>query len=236
MEAIRDAVGLFRRHRELRKYLWQPLLISIPSYIAIWALTAWLLLPPLQGLALRFNLPWWVGNLAFMLFWFFISGTVFITIAAMLSGHFWEALSRRVEEIEAGKSEAGRLGAIKGNLDGLARTFFSMMMLGCGAIVGWIIPVIGPLAFVAFIASLDFTAPAMARRGYTLRPHIAKVLRIKDILPFAILAGFASGFPFINVLLLPVLVAAGTLTVVRHERARGSLAILPPPLPNRPAA
>ena len=225
MQAIRDAFGLFKNHRELRKYLWQPLLISVPAYIAIWALTAWLVLPPLQGLATRFNLPWWLGNLVFMLLWFFIGGTVFITVATMLSGQFWESLNKRVEEIEVGKVESARLGMVRANLDGMARTFFSLMMLGCGAVLGWIIPVVGPLLFVAFVAALDFTTPAMARRGYTLRPHIAKVAAIKDILPFAVVAGFASGFPFVNVLMLPILVAAGTLTVVRHEKAKGPLAL-----------
>jgi uncharacterized protein involved in cysteine biosynthesis len=72
------------------------------------------------------------------------------------------------------------------------------------------------------IGLLDYTAPAFLRRGLTLGPQWARLRHgfDRDTAAFALVAGLLSLVPLVGVLLLPGLVAGGTLLVLRRLPAR----------------
>jgi uncharacterized protein involved in cysteine biosynthesis len=52
----------------------------------------------------------------------------------------------------------------------------------------------------------------------TLGGQFGRVFRLRGWLTFLLLGGLLTLLPFINVLLLPVMVAAGTIMVAKSER------------------
>ena len=83
--------------------------------------------------------------------------------------------------------------------------------------VGFIIPVVGPLLIAGYVATLDVTASAFARRGFLLKAQRKRFFQLKGWPVFLLIAGVFTLLPFVNAILLPILVAAGTLMVARSK-------------------
>ena len=204
------------------------------------AIAAWCnsLLPVVEA---RSTWSWlWVGPATFAVWVAGGLAVVAVFCAALLtallaanlaSAPFLERLSLRVEAIES----AGGLDLTDGGVQTVASALKSFVAearrLGCLAavwlglaFVGLVVPggqlVAGPLLLLVtlFFLPLEYAGHALDRRGASLRER----LRFLAASPprtagFGSVAFFACLVPGLNLLLMPVLVTAGTLLVVRRD-------------------
>ena len=141
----------------------------------------------------------------------FFGGGIYLALVAVISGFGFDKLSAEIETLEYGHAVGRPIGFVWGLTDGIARGLVSAI-LGLVALCGSPTLVI-PWLVASFLCLMDFTAPSLLRRGVSMRSQFARVRRIPGTLPFALVSGLILLIPMLNVLALPILVAAGTLLV-----------------------
>ena len=144
------------------------------------------------------------------------AGPIYLGLVALVAGFGFERLSVAVEEAAFGRAEGHRVGLAAGLADGIPRALLTLtlsLLALCGSFL-----VVVPWLVAAYLALMDCTAPALLRRGVGLGRQFGVVRRLPDVLPFSALAGLIALVPVLNVLALPVLVAAGTLMVAEGHR------------------
>jgi CysZ protein len=204
----------------LWSYCWKPLLAALAVYVALGA-GVWLLVVPL----LIRRLPWGSGaewlagilvSLLILALWLLLFSYAFVLLSSLFSSFLWDRLTEQVEILDGGGAPAVPLPRAALILDALKRLALAlcvgMLAFGCAFVTG----PFAPLLAAALLGLLDFTAPAYLRRGRTLGAQWSRVLRQRS-LGFALTAGLLSLLPVVNVLLLPGLVAGGTLLTRRLE-------------------
>jgi CysZ protein len=165
------------------------------------------------------------GEAAAILLYLLLFPFVFILLGGIFFGLVFEPLSLAVERLAAEPGEtipAVRLGF--GTLfgDTVSRLFVNASLGLAAFIVGLFLgplaPVVGVLA-AATIGLLDYPSPAYLRRGHTLRPQARRLLHRldRDTIAFGLVAGLLTLVPLIGVLLMPGLIAGGTLLARRRE-------------------
>lgn len=155
-------------------------------------------------------------SLAYLLVWFFIAGFVFLTITSITSSFLWDDLSQRVEENETGlPAPKSSLPTGRIIIDSTSRGVFAIFMAILSLFCGWIIPVAGPVLIAGWLGILDYTSPAFLRYNRTIGTQWPVATRMKGWFGFQIGSGLLSLIPLVNVLMLPALVAGGTLMAVR---------------------
>lgn len=186
----------------------------------------WLFVGP--GKALLFLARWLAVLLSFA-----VTFVAALLLANLASAPFLDVLSERVEAIELGRgavaSEEGLLaGALSSFVSELGRVvFLASIWLGL-TLAGLVVPgahfVTGPLLVATTITflPLDYAGFALDRRGLSFadRRRWLKAHR-PTMLGFGGIAFAACIVPGLNLLLLPALVTAGTLLVVRTDPSRG---------------
>ena len=205
-----------------------PLLTALIVYVLLGITGGVLLIPRLPG---WLGLPpggggWWaaeiLGTLAFVALWVLLFSFVFVLLAGMFSGLLWDKLSLAVEKI-AGADKASPTTVPLGCGAQASDTFSRLLLNGSLGVAALVLSVVlGPipgLLTAALVGLLDFTSPAYLRRGHTLGPQMARLLPRPDrrTVGFAFTAGLLSLVPFVGVLLMPGLVAGGTLLARRRE-------------------
>lgn len=217
MQHIREAFALFARNRRLWRYVFAPLAWSGLLYLILIAISYWLVVPPLQRFAEGLGLGD-VGNAIVLLVygaaWFFLSGIVFLGIMSFLSSLMWDKLSEEVEAL-IGPVTARKLPVPALLADSVKRTILTISLALLGLIGGLCVPVVCPILVASYVGLLDFTAPAFARRGKLLRQQRRELKLLKSRHEFAVASGLITLVPILNVLMLPLLVAAGTIMVAR---------------------
>lgn len=202
--------------KELRKQIWMPLLKAAAIGTVGVALSYWLLTPLLSGLLAKIGLAGWWGTggawLLMTLLWVFAFSPTFYTIAILASAFEWEKLSKRVEELVHGPnvpSQAGNLQlAMMENARRWPRSFATIILCAVTA------PILGGVvsALIAgYQGVFDYTSPAFARRGVYWPAQKRVVKKLPERVPLILVGGFLSLIPFVNLLMIPVLVATGTL-------------------------
>ncbi len=204
----------------LWSYCWKPLLAALAVYVALGA-GVWLLVVPL----LIRRLPWGSGaewlagilvSLLILALWLLLFSYAFVLLSSLFSSFLWDRLTEQVEILDGGGAPAVPLPRSALILDALKRLALAlcvgMLAFGCAFVTG----PFAPLLAAALLGLLDFTAPAYLRRGRTLGAQWSRVFR-RSSLGFALTAGLLSLLPVVNVLLLPGLVAGGTLLTRRLE-------------------
>lgn len=204
----------------LWSYCWKPLLAALAVYVALGA-GVWLLVVPL----LIRRLPWGSGaewlagilvSLLILALWLLLFSYAFVLLSSLFSSFLWDRLTEQVEILDGGGAPAVPLPRSALILDALKRLALAlcvgMLAFGCAFVTG----PFAPLLAAALLGLLDFTAPAYLRRGRTLGAQWSRVFRQRS-LGFALTAGLLSLLPVVNVLLLPGLVAGGTLLTRRLE-------------------
>lgn len=231
MGPIWEAFRLFAKHRRLWQYALKPQLITAAIFFVL-LLIAWLLVvAPIQS-SLANLLPGkeseaTMGALRgvsyFVVFgmWLILAALLYIAVATMMSALLWERLSLEVETIlyGDGPSKAHPMHVIA--VDSGSRLFlvFSVGLLSlCASAIPFL-----PVFMAGYPATLDYTATAYSRRGVMLRGQMRSVYRVPGIWPFHLMASLISVIPIVNLLMLPIMVTAGTILVVRHERGMPSL-------------
>lgn len=180
----------------------------------------------------------WVGP-GKLLFWlvgwlgvvvaFAFSLIIALLLANLLSAPFLDQLSQRVESIERGESPPGSTGfsgIVKETLRSFAAelqriVFLGVIWIGLTA-VGFIVPgahlVTGPLliATTVLLLPLDYAGFALDRRQISFRSRRRWLwANLPTMTGFGGVAFFACLVPGLNLLIMPALVTAGTLLVLR---------------------
>lgn len=167
----------------------------------------------------------WLGVLAA----FALSVLAALLTANLLSAPFLDRLSVRVEALEGNaerQSSQGFGNLISETLRSFAAEFqrliFLLVVWGSLSLIGFVIPgahlVTGPMLVAAtvLLLPLDYAGFALDRRGIPFR---ARRRWLRENLPamtgFGGVAFFACLVPGLNLLVMPVLVTAGTLLVMR---------------------
>jgi CysZ protein len=201
-----------------------PLLGALVAYAALGVGGYYLVLPHLLQW-LDASGQWaFLAGLAAAVLWVLLFPFLFTLLAGGLFGLVFEPLSRAVERIAAGPDATlpeARLSWGVTVQDSIGRLLLNGT-LGFGAfLLAFALgPVPGVLA-AALIGLLDYTSPAYLRRGLTLGPQARRLLGRRDgaTFGFAAVAGLLSLVPFLGVLMMPGLVAGGTLLALRREQA-----------------
>ena len=169
----------------------------------------------------------WLGVLAA----FALSILAALLVANVLSAPFLDQLSVRVETIVGGGHPAAEQGvgdllreALRSFASELQRLIFLVLVWGSLTSIGFVIPgahfITGPLlvATTVLLLPLDYAGFALDRRGV---PFGARRRWLRGNLPtmtgFGGVAFLACLVPGLNLLILPALVTAGTLLVIRTE-------------------
>lgn len=216
MNAIVKGALLVWTRPELRRFVWRPLIRGIIWSAGFVALSFFLLQPFLGGYLQRFGVfGGWANGLSaglLALVWFFLLGPAFHVIAITASAMEWEKLSLAVEQIAHGPQvpnrKLGALAALTENGKRLPRGLLTA--IGCGLLAPLFFGLVS--AFVAgWQCRYDYTAPAFVRRGVVWPQQKALAAKLPGIHALHVVGGISALIPIVNLLMIPALVAGGTL-------------------------
>ncbi len=194
--------------------------ISALILLTIMGLGYWLIVPWGDRTLTQWGLGSWVGGallrIGYAILWWFLAGIVFAAISGLLSSFLWEKLSFEIEKEVSANPPEHRL--TKGELitDTLTRGIFALAIFffTCGCF--WL-PLAGVL-LAAWLCLYDYTAAPYLRRGILFPTQARRAFGVRGSATFAVASGLLTVIPLVNVLLLPGLVAGGTLMLAEHER------------------
>jgi uncharacterized protein involved in cysteine biosynthesis len=158
-----------------------------------------------------------VAGLTYVIAWIFLAGPIYVSIVAGMSSLLWDGLSIAVEQRLVGEAARQELPRSVVVGDSLSRTALSIGVSLLGCCCAWLLPVVGLVLLAGWISLLDFTACAYVRRGVTLGPQLGQVFRLREWPSFMLTTGVLTLLPLVNVFLLPIMVAGGTVMVVRGK-------------------
>lgn len=215
MQAILRALRLFGRERGLWKYALKPLAWGVLAYVLVIVLAAAVgerLGESLGGLlGASTAVGGTVGAIGGLALTIVLGGGIYLALVALIAGFGFDSLSREVEEREFGHAVGQPLGCAAGIGDSIARVILAGVLGLVGLCFGWTFVV--PLLLAAILCLMDFTAPSLLRRGVSFGRQFGVARRLPGALPFALVSGVLLLIPIVNVLSLPILVAAGTILV-----------------------
>lgn len=162
-----------------------------------------------------------IGAIAYGVVLWFASGVLFLTFTTIASAFLWEKLSIEVER------ERGVLDPVTFKhsvatvvLDGGLRFVLALAITILGILVGWACFGIIGILMAGWVAMHDYTCPAMMRRGKPLWKQMPLMPRQKGWFGFQVSCGLVTIVPLLNVLMLPAMVAGGTIMVSETEKAQ----------------
>lgn len=215
MHPILRALRLFSRERGLWKYAVKPLLWGVLAYAIVLAISAGV------GAKLGETVAGWfgannqaggsLGALVGLIVTLALGSSIYLALVGFISGFGFDRLSQEVEERSFGKVVGTSPSFSEGLSDGIGRAVLAGavgLVALCGSST-----LITPWLAAGFLSLMDFTAPALLRRGVGLGQQFRVVRRKKGAMGFAGICGVIVLIPFLNVLALPILVTAGTLLV-----------------------
>lgn len=140
--------------------------------------------------------------------------TLYLGIAGILSSFLWEKLSVEIEKLECSLPETSTSPGVGGVVyDTAIRGALSLLIAILTLATGWLCFGAVGIFLAGFLGLLDYTSCAFARRGILIDRQFGHVRQLEGWRSFLVASGFVSLFPFVNVLMLPALVAGGTLLV-----------------------
>ena len=162
-----------------------------------------------------------LGSIAFFVLWWFISSILYLGIAGILSSFLWERLSIEVERIEGTlPTSEVKVGCGGTFYDTAIRAVVSIFVALSALFLGWVCFGLVGILLAGWLGLLDYTSCAFARRGILIDRQFKAVLTCRGWKSFVLGAGLIALFPLLNVLLLPGLVAGGTLLVAKSSTSR----------------
>lgn len=184
-------------------------------YFVVPSLEHWLLQVGIGGTANGL-----LGTTVFVV-WLLLFPFLFILFGGAFAGLIFEPLSLAVEKLKSGETREPAPALTFGQtiLDTVARLFLAVLLGILALVLGiWMGPIPG-IVVASILGLLDYTSPVYARRGKTLGPQLRDLFARLDgsTVAFAIGAGLLSLIPFVGLLMLPGMVAGGTLLTLRRE-------------------
>lgn len=220
MVFVARGIGLVFGQRRYWPFVWRPMLASGAVFLGIFAIGYWLAVPFMAGQLERVGLSERITGgtalLAYGLLWWFLSGVVFVSMAGLLSSVLWDRLSYEVERSIDPNPPKEQTNWSEWLIDALPRAGFAALIF-CGSLgCFWLLPV--SVALASWLCLYDYTASPYLRRGIPFHKQFGLAIRCKGWPTFALTCGLLTLLPLVNVLLLPGLVAGGTLMVAEDKR------------------
>lgn len=211
--------------RRLRPYVWGPMAIAGIVFLAITVLAYFWITPIAQDWIARMGIDRAygsiLGSIAFFVLWWLISSVLYLGIAGILSSFLWERLSLEIERMEGTlPNPEVKVGCGGISYDTAIRAVISVAVALSALFLGWVCFGLVGILLVGWLGLMDYTSCAFARRGVLIDRQFKAVLSCQGWKSFLISAGVIALFPLFNVLLLPGLVAGGTLLVAKSSVAR----------------
>lgn len=200
--------------RSMWRYVIVPMLWSALLYVAIVVGGYFLVVPLFERWLTQLGAGDYAraaGSAIYAVLWLFLSGVVFLSVAGMMSSLFWDGLSRRIEEKAFGSAPEAKHRMAIVAADSMQRMVFSIFAAVFAVLLGWCFFGIVGVVLAGWLGLYDYTACAFLRRGVTFSKQMGMAFRCKGWAGFALVAGLLTLLPFVNVLMLPSLVAGGTL-------------------------
>ncbi len=215
MRPILRALRLFSRERGLWKFAVQPLLWGALAFLVV------LIIGTALGAKVGTTIGGLIGAgsqsggglgaLLGFLVTIALGSSIYLALVGFISGFGFDRLSQEVEQRAFGHVVGKSPSFSEGLSDTIGRVvlaaFIGLIAL-CGSGT-----VIVPWLAAAFLSLMDFTAPALIRRGVGLGRQFAVARRRPGATGFAAICGILILIPVVNVLALPILVTAGTILV-----------------------
>lgn len=240
------ALGLLRRHAELRRYVVVPILVTV---IAALLLYGGLLAVALPAVARWVGAEGVLGDLLRVLLvvlLFVAVGFVMVRVGVVLGSPWYGKLSERVEELVTGEAPPAHPLTAAGIARDLGRALrFEvgkltivlplaglLLLANLVPVAGQAVATVGGFGLATFVACLDFLDGPLERRRLRFRQ---KLRYVRTHLPGS--AGFGLvcvpllAVPVVNLLWIPLCVAAGTLfwcEATTREAERGRLVVVAP--------
>lgn len=157
-----------------------------------------------------------VVSIAYFAIWLLLAGFVFLLITSITSSFLWDELSQKVEEQITGRP--GRKSTLSNGRivsDSISRGIFAICLAILSFFCGLAIPVVAPIILAGWLGVLDYSSSAFLRYDRTVGQQWPVATKMKGWFGFQVVSGALSLLPFVNVLMLPALVAGGTSMAVR---------------------
>ncbi len=203
----------------LWRFIVQPMLVALGAFVSIAALVFWLVVPwvsqRVESVAGSL-LGWATFGLSTLVF-VLSSGFLFLLLVSFFSSTMWEKLSLEVELIATGNRVESKLPISTIIADNVARGLLAVMLTAISLCCGWILFGIPAILMAGYLGLHDYTAAAYLRRGLTFGDQRERVFKLHGWVGFLLLAGVLTLLPVVNVLMLPCLVAGGTLMVAESD-------------------
>lgn len=209
--------------KRLRPFVWGPMALAAGLFVLVSFLAYIWLTPMAQELLGRIGIDRaysaLIGNIAFLVIWWLISMTLYLGLAGILSSFLWEKLSVEVERMEGTMpAETARVGCGGTVYDTALRGALSIIIALLTLATGWLCFGFVGIFLAGFLGLLDYSSCAFARRGILIDRQWGAVRKCRGWKSFMVASGVVALFPFLNVLMLPALVAGGTLLGTQPER------------------
>ncbi len=220
------ALALFYKTPKLRGYILLPIVLNVLLGGALYTGALYL---GWQGIEqILGNLPTWAVPLEFLLrglliiLLLFVTGFIFLQFGVLLGSPWYGKLSEEIEKLQTGRlvlveinpvAEISR--AVNYELKKLVLwVSVGLLLLLANFLPGFgtLIATVGGFSLAATIACMDFLDPALERRRLRFRQKLGMVRRgLPASFTFGLVCFGLSSIPFLNLLSIPVCVAAGTL-------------------------
>lgn len=223
---------MFVRDKSLWRYSWRPLLLSAFVYLAIAILGFALFIPYVSGTIeaaaaqgegfARFvrEAAGFLATILYLIVLWVFSGMIYIMISSLFSAFLWDRLCAEVEEKLGIFDKPVQVGCGTLLADSLIRFLVAGLIAVFGFATGWMCMGITAILSTGWMCLLDYTAPAYLRRGKPFWEQHREVYKLKGWPFFVVCTGLLTLLPFVNLVLLPAMVAGGTML---RAQARPSL-------------
>lgn len=215
-------LNLVTQNRELWSTIWKPWLISALLFFAI-LIGGFLLWVPIAGnLAERWGVTRIVGTsigtAVYAVVWWFVSGVVYLGLTGLASSLLWDKLSQKIELFERGVFARSAPSFGWQVYDTLIRLPFTIFIVFGSLLFGWFCFGIIAIGLAGWLGLFDYSACAYIRRNILFTKQFMVAPRAPGALGFILISGLITLMPVVNVLLLPAMVAGGTLLCLAERK------------------
>lgn len=225
MRHIVAGTSLVLKTPRLWKFIIQPFLVGVAAFIAVTVGSYFLIVPRLSA-AIESRLHAneqvgqfvaWLTSGLYVALIILTSGMLYLAIVSFFSSMLWEKLSLEIELMQTGQRMETKMPVSKIISDSLIRGGVAIGVALLSLCCGWVFFGIPAVLMAGWMGLYDYTSSSYMRRGIVFVDQPSFVRRLPGRGGFLIGAGLITLLPLVNVLMLPCLVAGGTLMVIEGE-------------------
>lgn len=199
--------------RRLWPFVWRPFLLSAALFLFLLVGGFLVFVPFASRWAAAHHwssvLGFSLGSAVYLVIWWFAATAVYLSLCGIVSSWFWGTLSEQIEIRALGAAPKAKINFHWLALDSVLRLSFSACVVLAATLSFWCLPL--AVCFAGWLSLYDYTSPAFLSRRILFPRQTLQVFRCKGWPTFALTGGLLTLVPVVNILMLPALVAGGTL-------------------------